>query len=240
MQVKSLVKWIIGYKSKVHQGKISYAQSGEDLIIDFIFKYVLGKQQFTYFDIGAHHSVYLSNTAIFYKSGMKGLSVEPDPFLHEEINKARKNEITLNMGVGFNKDETLTQNLQFYIMNVRTLNTFSKAEAERMQSSGHYKITEVKEIPVVHIHALFKKYFVPDFLSIDVEGIDFEILTSIDLETYRPKVICIETAEHSPIPPGIKNRDAIDYLTERDYLNYADTFNNTIFLDKRLLAKSIG
>jgi FkbM family methyltransferase len=224
------------YTTRLHK-KYSYSQTGEDLIVDFVFKHILQKKDFTYFDVGAHHPFYLSNTALFYKSGMKGVCIEPDPLLHEEISKARSRDVCLNIGVGFTIDETATEDLDFYIMSARTLNTFSREEAERLDSEGLYKILEQKKIPVVHLHRLFKEYFVPDFLSIDVEGIDFEILKSIDFQKYRPKVVCIETAEFSAVPPGKKEEESIVYLKEKDYLVYADTFNNTIFIDNIYLQK---
>jgi FkbM family methyltransferase len=217
--------------------KISYAQSGEDLIIDFIFKYVLGKPQFTFMDIGAHHATYLSNTALFYSNGMKGISIEPDPILFNELKKVRVNEVCLNVGIGYDLDEDKTASLEFFIMSSRTLNTFSKEEAERLHKTSDYKIVDRINVPVIHIHKLFKEHFVPDFISIDVEGIDFEILKSINLEKYRPIVFCIETAEYSPIPPGKKVYDCIEYLTERGYMLYADTFNNSIMIDKSILYK---
>jgi FkbM family methyltransferase len=214
---------------------ISYSQCGEDLIVDYIFKYILLQPEFNYFDVGAHHAYYLSNTALFYKKGMKGICIEPDPLLHNEIIKSRTNDICLNIGIGYNNDENLTEELEFYIMSVRTLNTFSKEEAERLDREGTYKILEKKKIPVVHLHKLFNEYFVPDFLSIDVEGIDLQIVKSIDFNIYRPRVICVETAEFSPVPPGKKVYDTINYLISREYMVYSDTFNNTIFLDKLYL-----
>jgi FkbM family methyltransferase len=230
-----LLNKFITKKSDLDDFKTSYAQSGEDVIVDFIFQHILNQSDFKYFDIGAHHATYLSNTALFYKNGLTGVCIEPDPVLHNDIIKVRSRDICLNIGVGFGKDEEITEELDFYIMSVRTLNTFSKEEAERLQNEGTFKIVDKKKIPVVHIHKLFEEYFLPDFLSVDVEGIDFQILKSIDLNKYRPKVICIETAEFSPIPPGKKEYDSINYLKQRNYIVYADTFNNTIFIDNQHL-----
>lgn len=238
--MKKIIKSFLKKLTSDGDQKISYAQSGEDLIIDFVFKHVLQKPHFTYMDIGAHHATHLSNTALFYQNGMKGISIEPDPVLYNEIKKVRTTEVCLNVGIGYNISENETTSLEFYIMNSRTLNTFSKEEAERLDKTSDYKIVDKIEVPVIHIHKLFKEYFVPDFISIDVEGIDFQILQSIDLENYRPIVFCIESAEFSPIPPGKKVYDSIEYLTERGYVMYADTFNNSIMIDKRVLYKKQG
>jgi FkbM family methyltransferase len=233
--MKQLLNWVenslISYKNR----RNSYSQSGEDLIIEFIFKNVLGQKNFKYLDIGAHHPIYLSNTALFYKSGMNGVCVEPDPLLHAKIERLRPRDICLNVGIGFSQVEDSQEDLDFYIMSTRTLNTFSKEEAERLHKQGTYKIVGKVKIPVIHIHKIFKSYFVPDLLSIDVEGIDFEIVKSIDFNRFRPKVLCVETAEFSPLPPGTKTQETISFIQDQDYMAYGDTFNNTIFIDSLYL-----
>jgi len=225
------------FKSKEKEYNISYAQSGEDIIVDFIFKYILNQPKFTYCDVGAHHSTYISNTALFYKKGMHGICIEPDPTLFNEIQKNRPKDICLNYGIGFSNDINLEEELDFFIMSVRSLNTFSKEEAERLDAQGEFRISEVKKIKTININKLFEKYFIPDFLSIDVEGIDFEIIQSINFNLNRPKVICVETAEFSAVPPGIKVYESINFLKERGYIFYADTYNNSIFLDNNYLQK---
>jgi FkbM family methyltransferase len=216
--------------------KKSYSQSGEDLLVEFIFYHILNIKDFTYMDIGAHHPYYLSNTAIFYEKGNKGISIEPDPILFNEIKKERPNEICLNIGIMFNKKQNNEELAEFYIMSTTTLNTFSKKEAERLHYEGTYKITEKKMIPVKHIHQIIEEYFLPDFVSIDVEGIDYEIIQSFNLKKYRPKVICIETLEFSPnASENIKNKEIINYLSSNNYFLYADTNINSIFIDNNLL-----
>ena len=123
-------------------------------------------------------------------------------------------------------------------MSATTLNTFSKEDAERLDNEGTYKITEIKKIEVQHLHSIFKKYFLPDFLSIDVEGLDIEIIKSIDFVKYRPKVICVETIQFSPKGnENIKNYDIINYLKEMNYYLYADTNINSIFIDNNFFLK---
>lgn len=216
----------------------SYSQVGEDIIVEFIFKHILKQNEFTYMDVGAHHPFYLSNTALFYEKGFKGISIEPDPNLCSLIKKYRTNEVCLNIGIMFNEVVNIKQEIDFYVMSATTLNTFSKEEAERLDNEGTYKITDIKKIEVQHLHSIFKKYFLPDFLSIDVEGLDIEIIKSIDFVKYRPKVICVETIQFSPKGnENIKNYDIINYLKEMNYYLYADTNINSIFIDNNFFLK---
>src|SRR5690242_18514402 len=79
--------------------RISYAQCGEDLIMDLIFT-GLRLPQPTYLDIGANDPVNFSNTYYFYQKGCRGVCVEPDPNLAEAFRRRRPKDTCLNAGVG--------------------------------------------------------------------------------------------------------------------------------------------
>ncbi|MEI7488092.1 MAG: FkbM family methyltransferase, partial [Chryseobacterium sp.] len=72
----------------------------------------------------------------------------------------------------------------------------------------------------------------PDFLSLDVEGVDMEILESVDFEKNAPIVICVETVSFSDSSNGVKDFKIADFLGQKGYMVYADTFINTIFVKK--------
>ena len=216
-------------KEKQKHEKISYAQCGEDLIIDFVFS-LLRIDKPTYLDIGTHHPYYLSNTAYFYKKACKGVSVEPDPELFKVIKRERPDEICLNVGVS--EQSGLAD---FYIMNVPTLNTFSKKEADRYSSYEGKNIKEIVKIELVNVNDIILKKFndvSPNFVSIDVEGMDLVILKSFDFKKYRPEVLCIETLSYTENNTEEKLKDIIEYVESQGYFLYADTYINSIFVEK--------
>lgn len=211
--------------------KISYAQSGEDLIIDFIFN-AIGITKPSYLDIGAHDPHYLNNTAIFYERGCRGINIEPDPELFKGFLIHRKEDINLNIGVSNEKST-----LDFFKMSVPTLNTFSKEEAENYQKEGNFRIEIIIPVQVELISDIIQKYnkgIYPDFLTLDAEGIDEIVIHSIDFEKNFPKIICVESLSFSSSGRGIKNNDMIAYLEQKGYLLYADTNINSIFVRKEL------
>jgi hypothetical protein len=124
---------------------------------------------------------------------------------------------------------------EFFVMSTRTLSTFSKEEAQRYESYGHQKIEQVIRIPCVSINDLLHSQFTktPDLVSIDVEGKDFEILQAFDFSMYRPAVFCLETLTYTEDKSEDKLREVIDFMLTRDYMNYADTYVNTIFVDRQ-------
>ncbi|HOZ86519.1 MAG TPA: FkbM family methyltransferase [Bacteroidia bacterium] len=211
--------------------KISYSQCGEDLIIDFIFV-TLKIDKPSYLDIGAHHPWYLSNSAFFYLKQCKGVTVEPDPSLFEVIKKERPADISLNVGVGLESGESA----DFYIMNIPTLNTFSKTEAERYAAYPGKEIKKVVKLPLLTVNEIIQKQFqgkTPNFVSIDVEGMDLEIVSSFDFNKYRPEVFCIETLTYTENNSERKITEIIDYMLKQGYFLYADTYINSVFVDEK-------
>lgn len=211
--------------------KISYSQSGEDLIVKYIFENLNIKNP-TYIDIGAHHPYYISNTALFYQNGSRGINIEPDPTLFKTFIKERKKDVNVNIGIG-NKNEEL----DFYIISSTTLNTFSKEEAYNYQKEGNYTIKSIEKIKVTTLSNVINEFsngIFPQFLSIDAEGIDDLIIKSIDFDKNFPIVICIETISFSNSGKGLKNKELIKYIEQKGYLLYADTNINSIFVRESL------
>ena len=207
--------------------KVSYSQCGEDLILQHLFT-VLKLDKVSYLDIGAHHPTYLSNTYLFYSTGGRGVCIEPDPALFEEFGKKRPNDINLNCGVGIDSGEA-----DFFVMSTSTLNTFSRAEAERYQSYGKERILKTIRVALKPINEILAENFskCPNFISLDVEGMDYRILQDLDFGTYRPEVFCLETLSYTEDKSERKLTEIIELMHERGYLTYADTYINTIFVD---------
>lgn len=213
--------------------KRSFSQCGEDIIIDFIF-FQLGIDKPTYLDIGAYHPFILSNTYLFYLKGASGVNIEPDPSGVVLLNKFRSRDVNLKVGIGKNMEE---QEADFYVMSSRRLNTLVKDEAMRIQATSKYRIKKVESIKLLAATSIFNNYFSgasPDFISLDVEGFDLEILKTIDFALHRPKVICVETIIFQESMPTEKNQELIEFLLSNNYFIYADTFINTIFVDRSI------
>lgn len=208
----------------------SYAQCGEDIIIKNIFDASKIANP-TYVDIGAHHPFYLSNTALFYRSGSRGINIEPDPKLFAAFEKFRKHDTNLNIGISSKEG-----NLIFYVMDPPTLNTFSKSEARKYVGMGH-QIIEEREIPVRTLDDVISENLndsPPDIIFIDVEGMDYEILKSFNFMKSSPLVVCVETISYTTDDTGKKDKRIIDYMIKNGYSVYADTHINTIFVKETL------
>jgi FkbM family methyltransferase len=206
----------------------SYSQCGEDLILQQLLT-VLGIMEFRYLDIGAHHPSYLSNTYFFYLKGVSGVCVEPDPSLFQEFPKLRPRDTHLNCGVGL-----VPGFADFFIMSTPTLNTFSSEEASRYVASGNYLISDQKKIQIQSINQIIETNFIacPNLVSLDIEGWDLIVLKDLNFSRYRPEIFCIETLSYTEDNSERKLTEIIEFMHKNDYITYADTYINTIFVDR--------
>lgn len=211
----------------------SYSQSGEDIIISDLFVRLRINTP-TYLDIGANEAVSHSNTYRLYTRRSKGVCVEPNPILYKKLLTKRKRDTCLNAGIAFNE----RTEADFYIFpeKVNGLNTFSKQDADFWEQIGNneigrHKIEKVIKMQLININDIMEKYFNshPNFISIDVEGLDLQILKTINFEKFRPEVFCIETISYAENNKEIKNNKIIEFLNSMGYFIYADTYINTIF-----------
>lgn len=212
-------------------GSRSYAQSGEDLLIDYVLKIHFGINMPSYLDIGAYDPIKFSNTYLFYERGAKGVLIEPDPDLANILEEKRSRDKILNFGISNKK---ATKN--FYLISPPTLNTFSKKDLEQYKlfypNVSLRKVMKIRTVPITNI---LESYFEDglDLLSIDVEGLDYEILSNIDFSKHRPAVICIESVEYKNGNMWEKPQTIPKLLFRNSYFLYADTFINSIYVDSQ-------
>ena len=205
---------------------LSFSQCGEDVICKHLFL-ALGVSKVNYLDLGAFHPMKISNTFLFYQSGGSGVTVEPNPNNHLLFKRFRAKDVNLCVGVGVQKGE-----FPYFEFEAPTLNTFSEEEALSYEKQG-YPILNKRELPIMPINDILKEHFTErplDLVSIDVEGLDFELLNAMDLEQFKAKVICVEAVKFSRDGRGEKDHKIKKLLEKRDYLLYADTGINYIFV----------
>ncbi|MFD0749283.1 FkbM family methyltransferase [Mucilaginibacter calamicampi] len=229
-KLKSLVKKIVFtfIKPPVVQIYNTNSQAGEDKIVEFLFK-SKGIQAIRYIDIGANDPIGHNNTYLFYSSNSSGVLIEPDTTFISRLEAARPRDTVINAAVSTGSDTEA----ELYVFADSALNTLSKADAELRQASGLNKILQIKKVPLLTIAQVIDQYMekcLPDLVSLDVEGVDLEILRSFPFEKYPVPVWIVETCAYSEDHIKPKNTEIIDLMLSRDYFVYADTYINTIFV----------
>jgi FkbM family methyltransferase len=196
----------------------SYSQYGEDLVIDGIIGY---KSTGFYVDIGANDPTNLNNTKRFSDRGWKGINIEPNPVLFKKLGEQRPGDINLNIGIG-----PSTQESPFYMVSADTLSSFNEADAERNCRIFNERIIEIMNIHMQPLAVVFETYCTGkdiDFMSVDVEGFELEVLQTNDWGRYRPYLIVIEINNNT--------NEILSYLKKNDYALIFRNHTNGIFVD---------
>jgi len=164
---------------------ISYAQNFEDVILERIFK---DKESGFYVDIGACHPVYDSVTYHFYLKGWSGINVEPQPGLFSELEAIRERDTNLQICVGAREGrETL------YITRDVGTSTLRQSIAENYRRDLNIK--EELTVDVVSLDQIWSQHVGSrqvDFLKIDVEGFEQDVLSGADFSKVAPTILVIE------------------------------------------------
>ena len=211
--VYNFFKNYFSYKlRKIKSVKTSYSQTGLDLILEKIFN---DKKNGFYIDVGCNHPVYNNNTYKFYRRGWRGINIDTDFESIKLFNYFRNRDININTAIS-SKDTTL----KYYFFHDKSpINTLDESTA----SLHSKKPSEIRNIGTTTLNKILENSNYSnkkiDFLCIDVEGHELEVMKGLDLNIYRPKVIIIEFLDKSIKKIEIKNLNIKNVLTS-DLYNY--------------------
>ncbi len=196
------------------KANFSYSQQGEDIILSTLFK----KNNGFYVDVGAYDPARYSNTKIFYDRGWNGINIEPDLRGFKKFTVKRRRDLNFNYAIGTKSEEKI-----FYMFNERALNTFSNELAqERMTSEKMIKkLTKIKPLAEILDEAQISQEI--DFMTIDVEGWEMEVLKSNNWHKYLPRTILVE------IYGDVLTSEAYAFLKEKGYNLYVKLGITSIF-----------
>lgn len=221
---KRIKRFFVKYRDKY------YGQNGEDIIVYNLLRTIKPIDKVLYLDIGCGSPKFLSNTYYLYKKGAMGWCVDANYSLKQKYKRSRKRDKFLNLFIDNKSGEARI----FYKINMPELNTSSSEISNYLTNNG-FKIMKKYEIKTTSLQDLLMEEKIDkiDFLNIDIEGKDFELLKSIDLNNFRPYVICIEAVDFNSGENSSDTKEIIDYMTSYDYELSINTKVNLIFVDKK-------
>ena len=222
---------LVEIKNKIWGGwkHYYYSHFGEDA---FIYSYFRNQKSGFYVDIGAHHPKRYSNTALLYGNGWCGINVEPDKNLIKLFDKMRRRDTNLCFAVGLKEGKA-----ELHRYSDPAVNTLSQIETKRLKSRKWLDKVSVEMVPVRTLGSLLDEYMprdtTIDFLNIDVEGLDLEVLQSNNWEKYQPRVLAVEDLSFNLLHP--ENSDLYIFLTKKGYVFLGYIGLTLIFLQKEEL-----
>ena len=206
-----------------YQPNPCYGQEGEDLILN---EFLNGIKKGFFVDIGSYHPILYSNTYLFYLKGWRGINIDARPDSMIVFNQIRPEDINLEVAIGKEEKE-----LTYFMFDEPGLNGFSSEHSHDRDTNTSFKIQNKVNIKLRRLEHVLDEYL-PEgtnisFMSIDVEGLDFEVLESNNWVKYKPSIILVET---SITADGLALNSPIHlFLSEKGYELVAKTYRTSFY-----------
>lgn len=200
------------------------AQTGEDILIYDFFK---GHGPGYFIEAGAYDGVTFSNTYLLESLGWRGMLIEPLPELADLCRKNRPNSIVVQAALGSGASDGEVEFTCAYDPRGGACLSYLKADQGHVDRcrDAKYSLVPVR-VPIKSLNSLLEgRSESVDFISLDVEGMEVEVLRGFDLERFKPKLIVVERQDEKR-----KNEILAKHLTDRDYTAVAEKGCNVFYV----------
>tara|TARA_Y100001958_G_C21022128_1_gene398272 strand:- start:96 stop:794 length:699 start_codon:yes stop_codon:yes gene_type:complete len=216
--IKSLYRNISYLKRKFKSTKKSYSYGGCDLLINYIFR---NNPKGFYIDIGCQHPVSNNNTYLLHKKGWTGINIDLDDTNIELFNYHRSNDnnICACLSSKFGKKDL------YYFHSGSPINSLEK---KTVKNKSNYS---VKTVNTVTLDSVLQKVNIDsiDYLNLDVEGHEIDVLNGFNIDFYKPKIISVEFLDLDMSKLEFKYNDLNKVINSEIYKYF--TKNNYKFIN---------
>ncbi|MBL8350023.1 MAG: FkbM family methyltransferase [Burkholderiaceae bacterium] len=228
--LKSLIPAAWKHSLREHFGERTYAgrsysQEGEDLVLQRLFE---SSPAGVFVDVGAHHPFRFSNTFLLYRRGWRGINIDARPDAMAAFHRHRPRDVSLELGVSAEPGR-----LQFSVFEEPALNTFDPALAQQRRDAG-WPMQGTRWVECQPLAAILDRELPTlgvqdiDLLSVDVEGLDLEVLRSNEWSRYRPLAVVAEVLG-TDITDMLES-DVARFMDSVGYRPYAKLVNSAVFV----------
>ena len=220
----------IFYQTTLHLNLLKYfikqkCEKNENKHILFLKDYFNKKKNGLYIDVGCYHPIRLSNTMFLHNKGWSGINIDISKKSIDLFRIARKKDINLNIGIG-NKNEI---SYAYFQKNLFHANTLVYDHAQKFLR----KIIK-KKINVLTLNSVIDKYVKKrkiDFIDIDCEGKDLEVMQGLDLSKNEIDLISIEMHEYD-ISTKKRSKIIFDIMKKNRFKNIYGQYSYTKIFKK--------
>lgn len=208
------------YLGHPHQkfGHTTYSQHGEDLFLMNLCK-LMGLEKPSYLDLGAYHPIHISNTALLYENGSRGVNIEANVLLVGEFHHQRPEDKTYNVAVGIEDKQAW-----FYLQHeTSVLNSLVK----ETDKDHNIKWKTQTLVACMTLDCIVNEYCegkFPDILLTDIEGMDSEVLSRTSFKRSKPKIIVTEIEQS-------ESWRTIRMMEEKQFRFVCRIVSNMVFVD---------
>ncbi len=207
----------------------SYAQEGEDMVLRAHLERLGRSHDGFYVDVGAHHPRLHSNTCYFWQQGWRGINVDPIPGGMRAFDRERPRDINVECGIAPTRGR-----MTFHVFDVGEYNTFDADLAARREARGNCRLLQKVSVPTMPLAELLDQHLPDavaiDFLAVDAEGTDLDVLRSNDWTKYRPRLLLVECLA-GMLDTAEADDDVAAFLRSQGYRPVAKTGRTVIFAE---------
>lgn len=220
---------------KWNWAQATFAQHGEDLLLERIFYKILGyqlRENYFYVDCGAYHPFVYSMTARLSSLGWRGIAIDFSRTSRDSFARYRKDAEFILAPAG---DGSNIQIVQGFLRKVGDASITSSAAPIGNESDIDPSVL----VESVRISDILDQRNIQqvDFLNLDIEGSELATLKGLDFARHSPRVICVEI--HGVIHTAdAQSRPEVSLLLSQGYLLVASTVINFFFVRKDLIPGS--
>jgi FkbM family methyltransferase len=204
---------------------LNYSQTGEDAIIRSLMDESIPG---IYVDVGCHDPIRSSNTLSLYLHGWRGVNIDANPKLIDRFKATRLRDVAVCAAISDTEEDVL-----FHEFDDALVSTLSEDMLPEWQ--GKWRKVRERMVRTRTLDSVLQEHLKPgeqiDLLSVDVEGHDLNVLRSIDLDQFRPKLIVVEM--HQLDLEQVTEHPVTRHLAKQGYRQIAYDSLNGYFVDTR-------
>lgn len=227
--------WYLNLRNKYHRFRRKvFEMFGSEVYsrpslnnIDKKLEHYLAKKNGFFIEVGANNGFAQSNT--YYLERFKqwqGILIEPIPELYKQCVKERANSQVFNCALVSNNFQDSYVTMKYSGLMSLVAGVFNNKEQEEKHIQGGMKcqkniVTYEIRVPARTLTSILEECHIDriDFLSLDVEGFELEVLKGLNFKKYKPNYLLIETEEYEMIISYLESYyQYVDNLTHHDYL----------------------
>lgn len=188
---------------------LHFGQFGEDILLPMLFNQ---KEFGFYVDVGCFHPTKYSNTHVLHSQfNWSGLNIDANPEAISNFQSYRPNDININVGVSGKEG-----NLKFYKFRHGEVNTFDYEKAiQQSEKFGEFSSIDIKVEPLNAILSKNVRNIEIDYMNIDCEWRDLEVVQSNDWDRFAPKILTVEI--HGLDLNNPQKNDTVNFLLSKGY-----------------------
>ena len=173
-----------------------------------VLDYFKDRKNGFYVDVGCHHPICINNTYLLYKQKWSGINIDVSQFSIDLFNYMRPQDLNYNCAIS-NRNKIVKL---FYQKEFSQLSTIKSIQAKSV-FQGNIKERDIQAFSLDEILNKDKyKNTKIDFLNIDVEGADLEVLEGLSFDKFKPELICLEIHDKE-----VKKSKIYNFLANKNY-----------------------